>query len=190
MIFDKLNLESLWTPSVERTRQLSTLQESKGRFGFIQYRKKQGIYVPILEIDFPNGVTDVGKAYMLDSTFNGASQLTGWYLGLIAGATTPVLSNSDTSASHTGWAEFLTYNESIRQTWTKTSSSGNVVTGSTPCIFTVSTVAINTFVTGGFVISNSTKSGTSGILWSTGLFPNPVPVQTTDIFKLGYLTGL
>jgi hypothetical protein len=189
-MIEKLNNSELWLPSIERSRDFSTLLESKGRFGLIHLRKQNGIYIPINEFEFNNAVTDVGKAYMLDSAFNGTTQATAWYLGLIAGATTPVLSNSDTSASHTGWAEFLSYNESVRQTWTKSDSSGNTVTGSTPSVFTVGTVATNTFVTGGFVISDNTKAGTTGILWSEGLFTNPVPVQTTDIFKLGYLTGL
>lgn len=183
---DKLKTSSLWFPSVERPRSLSTLLEPKGKFGLLHIRKGE----VIAEMEFPNGITDVGKLYMLDATFNGVTQSTGWYLGLISGATTPTLSNSDTAASHTGWAEFLSYTEAVRQTWSKGSASGNVVTGSGPSVFTIGTVAVNTYVNGGFVITNSTKGGTSGTLWSTGLFTNPVPVQTSDVFKLGYLTGL
>ena len=176
---------------VERSRSFSDLLESKGRFPLTHYRKsKAGLYLPIAELDFSNGVTDAGKTYLLEAGFNAGTQASSWFLGLIAGATTPVLANSDTSASHTGWSEFLSYTESVRQTWTKGTTAGNTVTGSSASIFTIGTVATNTFVTGGFLISNNTKAGTTGILWSTGLFTNPVPVQATDIFKLGYLTGL
>ena len=190
MMGHRLQPQSLWIPSVERPRDLKDLINSFGRFCLEHLRLFDGKYEKIGEHPFPNGVTDVGKGYMLDATFNGASQSTGWYLGLIAGGTTPVLSNSDTAASHVGWSEFLSYNESVRQTWTKSISSGNTVTGATPCVFTIGTVTSNTYVNGGFVISNNTKAGTTGTLWSTGMFTNPVPVQSTDIFKLGYLTGL
>ena len=188
---DRQTLNERMLCSVERSRSFETLLESKGAFGLQHFRKgKRGQYHLLTEMPFLNGVTDVGKTYMLNATFNGVTQSTGWYLGLIAGATTPTLSNSDTSLSHTGWSEFLSYTESVRQTWTKTSASGNTVTGSASSVFTIGTVVANTFVNGGFVISDSTKAGTSGILWSTGLFTNPVPVQPTDVFKLGYLTGL
>jgi hypothetical protein len=189
-MIDRLSNFSLLRSQVERPREFSNLLESKGKYGLIHLRRENGIYIPIREIEFTNGVTDVGKTYMLDATFNAATQSSSWYLGLIAGATTPTLSNSDTAASHTGWSEFLSYNESVRQAWAISASSGNTVTGTSPGVFTIGTVATNTYVAGGFVISDSTKSGTTGILWSTGLYTNSVPVQTTDVFKLGYLTGL
>jgi hypothetical protein len=172
--------------SVERSRFLETLLESEGLFSLQVFRKGK----LIIEAPFPNGVTDQGKTYMLNAAFNGVTQLTGWFLGLIAGATTPTLSNADTALTHSGWSEFLSYTESVRQTWTKVGATGNTVSGTASSVFTIGTVIANTYVNGGFVISDNTKAGTAGTLWSTGLFTNPVPVQATDVFKLGYLTGL
>lgn len=176
---------------LERNRQFENLLDSKGRFVGEHWRaKKSGNLQLLQEFDFPNGVTDVGKNYMLDGAFNGGTCVTTWYLGLIDGTTTPTLTNTDTAASHTGWVEFLTYNESVRQTWTKTSSSGGTVSGASASVFTIGSVSDPTYVAGAFVISNNVKTGTTGTLWATGLFTNPASVQPTDVFKLGYLTGL
>ena len=178
---------SLMVSQVERNRNFLDLIQPKGKFGLQHFRKGELIGV----LPFPNGVTDAGKMEMLNRMFNGNPQTSLWYLGLIDGSTTtPVLATSDTSASHPGWTEFVTYNETTRQAWTKGAASNNIVTGTTSAVFTVGNVGANAFVAGGFVIDNNTKSGNSGMLWSTGIYQNPVAVQPTDVFRLAYITGL
>ncbi len=184
---DGLGLRESYSYQVERGRGLSDELALKGEYFFEQWRdgKLIGLH-PIRNL-----VTTVGRNYMLDAAFNAASQLSSWYLGLIdATSGTPVPALSDTSASHSGWTEFTTYSEGARQAWTKNAASGSAIANATPGTFTIGTVASGTLLGGGFVISNSTKGGTTGTLWSAGVFPAPVPIATGDIFKLNYGASL
>lgn len=187
-MIQKLTPQQIWTPSVERSRSLEELLQPWGQYGLEHVRHGEVIgFIP-----FPNGITNVGKNYMLDAAFSGSAQLSTWYLGLInATAGTPTLAAADTAASHAGWVEFTTYTETTRQAWAKNvAAASQQITGTAASAFTIGSVADGTLVGGGFLISNNTKSGTTGTLWSTGLVANPVPVQATDVFRLGYATGL
>lgn len=175
--------------SVERTRPLATLEELHGEFYLEHWRDGKLINA----FPFSNGATNTGKQHLLGVGFNSTTQITAWYLGLINGtAGTPTLDPSDAPLSHNGWTEFTSYNETVRQTWTKGASNPtNQIISTAPALYTISNdVAVNAFVAGGFLCSSNVKSGTSGILYATGLFPSAVPVLATDVFKLNYATGL
>lgn len=186
---DRMKEKSKFSANVERRRGLITLEELHGKFHLEQWRNG----LCICRFPFPNASTNVGKQYLLGTGFNSVTQITGWFLGLIDGtAGTPVLDATDVANGHSGWTEFTTYDETNRQTWTKSPSpSTNQMVSSAPAQFTVSaSVAANAFIAGGFLISNNTKGGTTGTLYAQGLLPNAVPVQEGDIFKLNYTTGL
>lgn len=66
--------------------------------------------------------------------------------------------------------ELAAYSESVRQTWTKNAapSAGAMSNSSSKARFTIN--ATNTRIFGGFLTSNNTKSGTTGVLFGGGLF--------------------
>lgn len=114
-----------------------------------------------------NLVTNAGENYGADVTLSGGSQITTWYVGLMAASPTPA--DADTMSSHAGWTEFTAYDESVRQTWTDAGPSGGVVTNTASTAdFTVSTNSSS--IGGAFLTSDSTKSGTSGTLFSAVAF--------------------
>jgi hypothetical protein len=107
-----------------------------------------------------NLVTTVGLNDSLDKHFKGSSYSATWYVGLTSAS--PTLSAADTAASK-AWTEIVAYSESVRQTLTLGTVSGGSVSNTA----SKATFSINgsTTVGGAFVISNSTKSGTTGILY-------------------------
>ena len=115
---------------------------------------------------FDNTVVTVGKALLLNAMFAGTTPLTTWFLGLVDGATTPTYSVADTMASHAGWSENVAYSNATRPaaTFSATATSSIAAAAATFNINGTATIA------GAFLISNSTKSGTTGTLYSAGNF--------------------
>ena len=113
-----------------------------------------------------NLVVTVGKNSMLDNYFAGSSYTAAWYLGLVDGASSPTYNAADTMGSHAGWSEFTSYSESTRPapTWSAASSGSKATTATSFSINGSGTVA------GAFMTTNSTKSGTTGTLYSAGNF--------------------
>jgi hypothetical protein len=130
-----------------------------------------------------NGVTVVGKNHMLDVTFGNSSpvtQVTPWYIGLINNSPTPVLSENDTLASHTGWTEWTSYSGN-RVAWDDANAANKIKGTTTVSAFTIS--ATGTLY--GIMIA-SVASGTSGILWATGAFDTTLDVVNTDVINVTY----
>lgn len=130
-----------------------------------------------------NGVTVVGKNHILDVTFGKASPVTQvdpWYIGLINNSPTPVLSESDTLASHTGWAEWTSYSGN-RKTWDDTDAASKIKGTNTAASFTINA----TGVLYGILIA-AVASGTSGVLWATGGFDSTLSVVNTDVINVTY----
>ena len=113
-----------------------------------------------------NTVVTVGKAMLLNTMFASGSQSTTWYLGLVDGASTPTYAITDTMSSHSGWTENVTYSNSTRPTATFSTTASNSISTS------ASSFNINGTATmaGAFMVNNSTKSGTTGTLYSAGSF--------------------
>ncbi len=123
-----------------------------------------------------NGVTNAGLNDIIGVYLASVTQKTAWFIGLIDNAAFSSLNVADTMATHTGWAESSAYSESVRQTWTPGSVAGQSVTNPTPATFTA-----NASVTlyGLFLVSNSTKGNTAGVLWATGGFQSGTQSLTT-----------
>lgn len=115
-----------------------------------------------------NLVTTVGKNDLLDKYLSGSAYTAAWYLGLI-GATsyTTGAAAGDTSASHGGWVEDQNYSQGSRPTTAWSAASGGSKSLSAAAQFSINAT---TTIKGCFLISNSTKGGTTGILYSAGLF--------------------
>lgn len=130
-----------------------------------------------------NDIVIEGKNHVLDVCFGNSTPVTQvdpWYQGLINQTPTPVLSESDTLASHAGWAEFSSYSGN-RQAWTDANAASKVKGTTTISTFTMTAGGE---IHGIFVASVAT--GTSGILWATGAFDSSLTVVTSDELKITY----
>jgi hypothetical protein len=112
-----------------------------------------------------NLVMTVGKTDILTNYFTGSSYTAAFYLGLInTGATYAV---GDTMSSHGTWTENVNYASATRP-----APSWNAASG-TARSTTATAFAINGAggtIAGAFLTTNSTKSGTTGTLFSAGNF--------------------
>lgn len=152
----------------------------KGRF-IAQVFDKQGSLK--WEAEIPNGVVDVGIHYLLDAGFNGGSQVTTWYMGLVDNSGFSAFANADTMGSHSGWTENQNYSEANRPEWTAGAASSRSVTNSATVDFSMNATAT---IKGIFITSSNTKGGTSGTLWSTGAFSSNASVTNGDTLKVTY----
>lgn len=130
-----------------------------------------------------NGATTSGLNYLLNTGFRNQSQITTWYAGVIAAAGFSGVSVNDTMGSHTGWAEFVGYSESVRQTWSPGTAAAGVVVNSAAMAFTVNA---NSNAQGIFIASVSTKSDGTGTLWSTAVEASPFSLTSGVVFNAIY----
>jgi hypothetical protein len=117
---------------------------------------------------FRNLVTTAGKNDLLTQYFKGAAYTAAWFVGLVDNAAFSAIAAGDTSASHAGWAESTAYSNATRPALTLgTASAGSIDNSASKASFTINaTAAIN----GAFTITNSTKGGSTGTLYSAGSF--------------------
>jgi hypothetical protein len=130
-----------------------------------------------------NLVVTAGKNYLLDSFLNTVSFTPTWYLGLIDGTSTPTYNAADTATSHAGWTESVAYSNATRP-----APAWNAATGGTkntsPTAFNINATVT---IAGTFLISNTTKNGTTGILYSAGSFNSGnKQVASGDILNVIY----
>lgn len=118
-------------------------------------------------VEESNIIPNVGLDDILDKYYKGSAYTAAHYVGLTDG--TPTVAAGDTMASHAGWAEVAAYDEAARQTLTLgTVASQSVDNSASKATFTISTNS--TTIGGGFITTNSTKSGTTGTLVSAVAF--------------------
>lgn len=121
-----------------------------------------------------NLVVNQGLKDMNDKYFSGSGYTATWFLGLINASPTPSYVAGDTAALHSGWSETTAYSQATRPAVTfgaATTADPSVISNSA----SPSTFSMNGTVTvaGAFLISNSTKGGTSGVLFSEANFQSP-----------------
>lgn len=129
-----------------------------------------------------NGVTIGGKNSLFNIMFGAATQITAWYFGLIDNSGTTTNDTTDTMGSHS-FVENVAYAETTRQQWSPGSASSGSITNSSAATFTVNATGT---LYGMFVVSVSTKSSTTGTLWSTAAFSTTKSVASGDTVKLTY----
>lgn len=120
------------------------------------------------ERDIQNLVTTVGKNDALDKYLAGSTYTAAFYLGLISatGYTTGPAAG-DTAASHGGWSEDQNYSQATRPAPSWSAASGGSKATSANVAFSINAT---TTIKGAFLITNSTKGGATGILFSAGTF--------------------
>ena len=139
-----------------------------------------------------NLVVNTGLAQMANSTLAGSTQITLWYVGLYGPQSTNNPAASDTAASHPGWTEITPYGNATRPQVVfvaGTAANPTVVTNSaSPASFLINSTAT---VGGAFVISDNTKSGTAGTLFSAADFTTADrAVALGDILNVTYTFSL
>lgn len=140
-----------------------------------------------------NLVVNVGLQDMNAKYFTGSSYTAAWYLGVYGAAASNNPAAGDTMSSHAGWTEVTAYSESTRPTCTfgtPTTADPSVATNSAnPATFSVNGT---TTIGGAFLVSNSTKGGTTGTLFSAGDFASPGDrsVVSGDTLTLTYTFSL
>ncbi len=134
-----------------------------------------------------NLVTTVGKNNLLDNHLAGSAYTAAWYLMLVDGASTPTYVAGDTAASHAGWTEFTNYAAGTRPAPTFNAASA-ASKATTATAFVIN--GAGGTVAGCALISNSTKGGTTGTLYSCGNFTggNRV-VAPGDTLNVTYTAG-
>jgi hypothetical protein len=133
------------------------------------------------EDEFDNLVVDEGLNYLLNIGLNGDSQLTTWYVGLLADAQTPLAA---WGATEVGAADFVSYDEATLQTWTPNgaSTAKSITNSSSTADFTINGGAGT--VGGAFLISTNAKATPAGTLYSAGNFSASKSVNTGDTLQV------
>lgn len=121
-----------------------------------------------------NLVVNVGLKDMNDKYFTGSAYTATWFIGLYGSGATNNPAAGDTAASHAGWTEVTAYSQATRPSAVfaaATTADPSVITNSA----SVAVFSINatTTVGGAFLISNNTKGGTTGVLFSASDFTTP-----------------
>lgn len=127
----------------------------------------------VWEDDIDNLVTTVGKNDALDKYLAGSGYTAAWYMGLISSTSYTAVAAGDTMASHGGWLEAgdandPPYSQSTRPAPAFAAAASGSKTTSSAVAFSITTPGGT--VKGCFLTSVSAKDGTTGILYSAGLF--------------------
>jgi hypothetical protein len=130
--------------------------------------------------DVTNLVTDVGANDLLTNYFKGSSYTAAWYVGLTTGTT---FAAGDTAASHAAWTEFTAYSQSTRVAWTGgTASARSISNTASQAVFSIN--GAGGTVAGAFLISNSTISGTTGILYGEAALGSSRTLASGDTLNI------
>lgn len=131
-----------------------------------------------------NGVTNVGLNSVLDVYLRNQTQIATWFMGLIDNASFTGLAAGDTAASHTGWLESAAYSDATRRTWSPAAAASQSISNTTTVDFTINATAT---LRGAFLISDNTKSGTTGTLFCHAAFSGGnQTVNSGDTLKVTY----
>ncbi len=140
-----------------------------------------------------NLVVNEGLQDMNTKYFTGSSYTAAWYIGLYGAAASNNPTATDTAASHPGFTEITPYSNATRPACTfgsATSADPSVISNSA----SVAAFSINATATvgGAFLISNNTKGGSTGILFSASDFqaPGDRVVASGDFLNVTYTFSL
>lgn len=171
MSVEKLNAKDFVSCGLIAGTRHSEVAKATGRFAIECFDKDGKLKWSAEE---SNLVVNVGLQYMAGVALTSTAQITTWYIGLYGAAASNNPSASDTASSHGGWTEVTPYSNATRPSATfaaATAANPSVVTNSaSPTTFNINA---SSTVGGAFLISNSTKGGTTGTLFSAADFQSP-----------------
>ena len=139
--------------------------------------------------EIENLVTTAGKNDALDKYLAGSTYTAAWYLLLVSATSyTTGPAAGDTMASHGGWAEDQNYSQASRPTAAWSAAAAGAKALSAALTFSINAT---TTIKGCGLVSNATKGGTTGILYSVGLFTGgDRAVQNGDTLSVSYSASL
>jgi hypothetical protein len=169
MSIEKINPNDSTNVSVTRGAGSTESVNMTGKFSTVCYDKDGN---KKWEDYFPNTVTTVGKNDLLDKYLAGSAYTGTWYMGLISSTSYSAIAAGDSMSSHAGWKEAgpsyaPNYNQSTRGQITFAAASSGSKATSNAVVFSITSSGT---IKGAFVSSGSAKDGTTGILYSAGLF--------------------
>jgi hypothetical protein len=144
-------------------------------------------------MDGKNLVVNQGLQDMNTQYFKGVSYSATWYIGLYGAASSNDPTANDTAATHPGFTEIVPYSNATRPAATfgtaSTADPSVISNSASPAGFTINATAT---VGGAFLISDSTKSGTAGVLFSASDFaaPGDRTVASGDTLNVTYTFSL
>jgi hypothetical protein len=172
MLIDKSSAADIVNSEISKNKGTSEGARGGGIFR-IECRDSEGNFK--WEEEMNNLVVNQGLQDMNTKYFSGSSYTATWFLGLITGpgSGTTIIAG-DTAAIHAGWTETSAYSQATRPACTfgtATTADPSVITNSaSPATFSINGTVT---VAGAFLISNNTKGGTTGILFSASDFSAP-----------------
>lgn len=132
------------------------------------------------EVDSPNLVVNQGKNDILNQYFRGSAYTASFFVGLKG---TGTVAAADTISSK-AWSEITAYSNATRPAYTTVAPTTQTITNSaSPAVFNINGTAT---VAGCFIITNNTKGGTTGTLFSAVDFTASRNVQNTDTLTVTY----
>lgn len=185
------------TPAINLEPEAPSFSKLMGRF-VVQHWRDGRRYN---EYHFNNGIVNEGKDKLLDVMFDGATQITTWYLGLIDNSAFTALAADDTyddiDQAGNGWDEFKNYtdgnnadNTTTRPVWGPDPASAQSITNSSVAVYNItgSGTVKGVFAVGGGAAPQTKGDHAPGAtLWATALFTSgDVTVQNGDQLKVTY----
>lgn len=141
-------------------------------------------------VDFiDNLVTIAGKNDALDKYLSGAAYTAQFYIGLISGTGyEDGVAVEDTAETHAGWQEDVSYFEATRPAAAFSDAVDGSKSLSQALIYSINA---STVIKGCFLITDSTKGGMSGVLYSAGLFSGGDKIVSDgDTLSVSYTASL
>lgn len=175
----------------------SVVDSLRGRFVVEHWRGGKRIN----EYHISNGIVNEGKNKLLNVMFDGSTQISTWYLGLIDNSGYTALADTDDydniDQASNGWDEFKNYtdgnngdNTTTRPEWPTDPASAQSITNSTVAVYNItgSGTVKGVFAVGGTAGSQTKGDHAAGAtLWATALFTSgDVTVQNGDQLKVTY----
>lgn len=145
------------------------------------------------EESLKNLVVNQGLQDMNAKYFKGVSYTATWYIGLYGAAASNNPTAADTAALHPGFTEVVPYSNATRPAATfntATTADPSVISNAaSPAIYTINATST---IGGAFLISDNTKSGTAGVLFSASDFaaPGDRSVALGDTINVSYTFSL
>jgi hypothetical protein len=161
-----------------------------GRFKMACYDKDGALK---WEAEEDNLVVNVGLQYMCGTALTSVTQVTSWFIGLYGSGATNSPAAGDTMSSHAGWTEVTDYSQATRVACTfATATTANPSVATNSASVAAFTINATTTVGGAFLVSNSTKGGTTGTLFSAADFsaPGDRAVTSGDTLNVTYTLSL
>jgi hypothetical protein len=145
------------------------------------------------EESLKNLVVNEGLQDMNTKNFKGVTYTATWYIGLYGAAASNDPTAADTAASHPGFTEVVPYSNATRPAatfGTATTADPSVISNTaSPAVYTINATST---VGGAFLISDNTKSGSAGVLFSASDFaaPGDRSVASGDTINVTYTFSL